>query len=141
MLGFGALQFVPFGLTPVKSHDFGALLASDDGHALLRGNWGLFAVIVVMMTFNSVLGEELLFRGLLLPRMEKAFGRADWVANGFLMGVYHLHQPWSIPSSIVAGLLMAYPTRRWRSAWMGIIVHSSQSIFLGAVILALVLAP
>jgi len=86
-----------------------------------------------------VLGEELLFRGLLLPRMRAAFGRGDWIANGVLMGAYHLHQPWGIPSSIIAGLLMAYPTKRFRSAWMGIIVHSSQSIFLGAVMLALVL--
>ena len=94
-----------------------------------------------MFVFNTVLGEELLFRGLLLPRMRTAFGRADWVANGILMGLYHLHQPWSIPSSIVAGLLMAYPTRRFRSAWFGIIVHSTQSVFLAIIILTLVLAP
>jgi uncharacterized protein len=92
-----------------------------------------------MLTFNTVLGEELLFRGLLLPRMRAAFGRADWAANGFLMGAYHLHQPWSIPTSIVAGLLMAYPTRRFRSAWMGIIVHSTQSLFLTIIIFTLVL--
>jgi hypothetical protein len=34
---------------------------------------------------------------------------------------------------------MAYPTKKFRSAWMGIIVHSSQSVFLGAVMLTLVL--
>jgi membrane protease YdiL (CAAX protease family) len=140
VLGFGALQFVPFNLPTVASHDFGAFLAAEDGRDLLRGNWGLYVLILVMMTFNTVLGEELLFRGLLLPRMRAAFGRADWVANGFLMGAYHLHQPWSIPGSIVAGLLMAYPTKRWRSAWMGIIVHSAQSVFLAAATLALVLA-
>lgn len=139
VLGFAALQFVPFHLPTVASHDFGALLGSDDGRGLLHGNWGLYALLLVMMIFNTVLGEELLFRGLLLPRMRTAFGRADWVANGFLMGVYHLHQPWSIPSSIIAGLLMAYPTKRWRSAWMGIIVHSGQSVFLAAATLALVL--
>lgn len=36
-------------------------------------------------------------------------------------------------------LLMAYPTKRWQSAWMGIIVHSSQSVFLAAITLSLVL--
>ena len=139
VLGFGVLQVVPIDVPAVASHDFGAFLGSDHGHALLRGNWGLFALLVVMMVFNTVLGEELLFRGLLLPRMRTAFGRADWAVNGLLMGLYHLHQPWSIPSSVVAGLLMAYPTKRWRSAWLGIIVHSSQSVFLAAVVLALVL--
>jgi membrane protease YdiL (CAAX protease family) len=138
-LGFGALQFVPFNLPVVASHDFGRFLASGEGHRLLRGDWALFGLIVVMLTFNSVLGEELLFRGLLLPRMRAAFGRADWVANGILMGVYHLHQPWSIPSSIVAGLLMAFPTKRFRSAWMGIIVHSGQSVFLAVAVFSLVL--
>jgi hypothetical protein len=34
---------------------------------------------------------------------------------------------------------MAYPTKRFRSAWMGIIVHSSQSVVLGIAVLALVL--
>lgn len=139
-VGFGALQLIPFGPPSVASHDLGRFLASDDGHALLRGNWALLGLIAVMLTFNTVLGEELLFRGLLLPRMRAAFGRADWAANGLLMGLYHLHQPWSIPSSIVAGLLMAYPTRRFRSAWLGIIVHSTQSFFLAVIILALVLA-
>ncbi len=139
VLGFGALQLVPFELPIAPGRDFGAFLASDGGHALLRGNWGLFALIVVMLTFNTVLGEELLFRGLLLPRMRAAFGRTDWAANGILMGAYHLHQPWSIPTSMVAGLLMAYPTRRFRSAWMGIIVHSTQSVFLTIIIFTLVL--
>jgi uncharacterized protein len=138
VLAFGVLQLIPTGLPSVASHNFGKFLGSAHGHTLLRGNWALFGLILVMFVFNTVLGEELLFRGLLLPRMRAAFGRADWVANGFLMGVYHLHEPWAIPSSIVAGLLMAYPTRRYRTAWFGIIVHSAQSVFLTAVILALV---
>lgn len=139
VLGFGALQLIPLDIPVVASHDFGTLLASDSGQTLLRGNWALFGLIVVMLVFNTVLGEELLFRGLLLPRMRTAFGRADWVVNGVLMGAYHLHQPWSIPTSIVAGMLMAYPTKRFRSAWMGIIVHSTQSVFLAVVLLTLVL--
>jgi membrane protease YdiL (CAAX protease family) len=138
-VGFGALQLVRLQLPKVGSHDFGTVLASAHGHDLLRGNWALFGVIVVMQVLNSVLGEELLFRGLLLPRMRGAFGRADWIVNGVLMGVYHLHQPWGIPTSVVAGLLMAYPTRRFRSAWMGIIVHSTQSVVLIVGVLTLVL--
>jgi membrane protease YdiL (CAAX protease family) len=138
VLGFGALQLIPFGLPTVASHDFGTVLGSEDGRLLLRGNWWLLGLIVAMLVFNTVLGEELLFRGLLLPRMRVAFGRADWVVNGALMGLYHLHQPWSIPSSIIAGLLMAYPTRRFRSAWFGIIVHSSQSVFIAVAVLGLV---
>jgi membrane protease YdiL (CAAX protease family) len=49
-------------------------------------------VLLVQFVFNTALGEVLLFRGLLLPRMG-AFGRADWVANGLLFACYHLHEP------------------------------------------------
>ena len=60
----------------------------------MHGAWGWFGLIVVMMTFNTVLGEELLFRGFLLPRMNGAFGDRDWIANGVLFAGYHLHKPW-----------------------------------------------
>jgi membrane protease YdiL (CAAX protease family) len=54
-------------------------------------------VFAVFAVFNSFLGEELLFRGVLLPRMNAVFGRWDWLANGVVFGAYHLHQPvaWS----------------------------------------------
>ena len=41
----------------------------------------LVRLILVMFLFNTVLGEELLFRGFFLPRMNGAFGRGDWAAN------------------------------------------------------------
>jgi membrane protease YdiL (CAAX protease family) len=52
------------------------------------------------VVFNTVLGEELLFRGLLLPRMNGAFRRRDWLANGVLFAAYHLHMPWVMPATL-----------------------------------------
>ena len=40
-----------------------AVPGSDGGQSFLSGNWGWFAVMVVLWVFNSVLGEELLFAG------------------------------------------------------------------------------
>jgi membrane protease YdiL (CAAX protease family) len=97
-------------------------------------------VIVVQSVFNSVLGEDLLFRGLLLPRMRGVFGRGDFVANGVLFAFYHLHIPWSIPASLADFIYFAYPTRRWQSVWMSIILHSAQSVFIFFIILTLVLS-
>jgi membrane protease YdiL (CAAX protease family) len=119
--------------------DFGDFLDSDRGEDFFRGAWGWFAIVVVLAVFNTVLGEELLFRGLLLPRMKGVFGRSDWVANGVLSALYHLHQPWTIPASLLDIIALAYPSRRFQSAWMGIIVHSVQSVIIIGVVLALVL--
>jgi uncharacterized protein len=105
----------------------------------MSGNWLWFGLLVVLWVFNTVLGEELLFRGLLLPRMNSAFGRGDWVANGVLFAAYHLHVPWVIPETLLADtLIVAYPAKRYRSAWIGIVVHSAQSVVLAIIVLTLV---
>jgi uncharacterized protein len=72
--------------------------------------------------------------------MKGVFGKRDWIANGVLFAVYHLHVPWVIPSALVFDILaLAYPSRRFQSAWMGIIVHSTQTVFITLAVLALVL--
>jgi uncharacterized protein len=122
------------------ARDLADVLGGDRGAAFFNGAWGWFAVIVALLVFNTVLGEELLFRGLLLPRMRAVFGKGDWVANGVLFTLYHLHAPWLMPLTFVDGIFLeAYPSRRFQSAWMGIVVHSAQSVFVIAVVLALVL--
>jgi len=119
--------------------DFATLLTSDAGKAFLDGAWGWYALILVMFVFNTILGEELLFRGFLLPRMNGTFGRADWIANGLLVTAYHLHVPWAMPTIVLDTFTIVYPSKRYRSAWIGIIVHSAQSLVVGLLVLGLVL--
>ncbi len=139
ILLFALEQFVP-GIAGPVTRDFGVFLEADRGQEFFRGAWGWYAVVIVLSIFNTVLGEELLFRGLLLPRMEGVFGKLDWVANGILFAVYHLHTPWVIPTALLDTFALAYPSRRFQSAWMGIIVHSAQSVAIAIVLLTVVLA-
>jgi len=134
------LGFVLPGIPAPSPRGLAEFLDTDSAESLFAGAWGWFAVIVVFAAFNTVLGEELLFRGLLLPRMRGVFGRYDWVANGVLFACYHLHTPWVIPTALINIFAISYPSRRFESAWMGILVHSSQSIGLIAIVLALVLS-
>ena len=130
--------FIP-ALPHPAIRDAGVLLGSPAGHALLHGSWGWFALIAILAIFNTVLGEELLFRGLLLPRMNRAFGRWDWLANAILFTGYHLHEPWVMSYALPAGLILAYPSKRYRSSLVGITVHSLQTVFILSIALALVL--
>lgn len=139
VLLFGAAQVLLPSIPPIPGRDLGEFLGSPEGQAFFAGNWGWFALVVLMVLLNTVLGEELLFRGLLLPRMRGAFGRADWIVNGVLFAAYHLHLPWVIPTALLDMFTLAYPSRRYRSALIGIIAHSSQSIFILAIVLGLVL--
>ncbi len=89
--------------------------------------------------FNYFLGEEFLFRGVLLTKMQGVFGKYDWVANAFLFGLYHLHKPWAIPGIIVSSLAITGPARRFRSNWMAIVVHGVELIPVLVMVLAVIL--
>jgi membrane protease YdiL (CAAX protease family) len=138
ILVVAAKEELPKIPAPVE-RDQALFLQSAAGQEFFSGNWPWFAVIVTMMIFNTVLGEELLFRGLLLPRMRGAFGRWDWLVNGVLFGVYHLHTPWSIPANTLDTFFISLPASRYRSALIGIVVHSVQTVVFTALLLALVL--
>ena len=127
----------PFFAEP-KGYDGSALFAPE-----LRtqwvGAWGLLGLFFMMALFNTFLGEEFLFRGVLLPKMEGVFGKWDWFANGVIFGFYHLHQPWGILNSIVTGMVFAFTGKRFHSNWFPIILHSGQSVLFLFVILGVVL--
>jgi uncharacterized protein len=128
----------PF-LTEPEGRSFDAFFGSQEVLKGLVGAWWFLALFIVQAIFNTILGEEFLFRGVLLPRMEGVFGRWSWVANSILFGLYHVHVPWVIPNAVLTGLLYTYPAYRYRSTWMSIIVHSAQSVYFAFLVLGVVL--
>jgi membrane protease YdiL (CAAX protease family) len=72
----------------------------------------------------NILGEEFLWRGVLLPRQELAFGRWAWLANGIGWLAFHIPFGWQI-------LLPLWPTvfvinwlaHRRKNSWIGAIIH------------------
>jgi membrane protease YdiL (CAAX protease family) len=128
----------PFLAEPA-GYSLDEIFGSQEILGRLEGAWWFLALFLVQAIFNTILGEELLFRGVLLPKMEGVFGRGSWVANGVLFGLYHVHQPWGIPNSVVTGLLYTFPAYRYRSTWMSIILHSAQSVFFAFLVLGVVL--
>lgn len=132
------LSVFPFFAAPA-GFDAGEALGEPAIQSQLVGAWWFLGLMVIFLVFNTFLGEELLFRETLLPKMQGVFGRWDWVANGLLFALYHLHQPWGLLGTCIDGLLFTYPARRFRSTWMAVIIHSGQSVFFIFLILGLVL--
>lgn len=102
------------------------------------GQWWIVALALVSCAFNYVLGEELFFRGVLLPRMEQAFGRWDWIVNTVLFGLYHVHKIWFWPAMIFGSFGQAWVARRYRSLWMAIIVHGIEGVLVVGLVVAVV---
>jgi CAAX protease family protein len=131
-----ALPIDPVGPMP---RDLPKLIDTDRAEHFFAGNWGWFGMLVAVALLAPVV-EELFFRGLLLPRMRGAFGKGDVIANGTLFTVYHVHQPWSMPATLIDGIVnQAYPTKRFQSTWMGLITHTLPSFVIIGVVLSLVL--
>ncbi len=129
---------LPF-LTPAPGFDPMESLLEPEVQAQVVGAWGFYGLFLVLAVFN-ILGEEFLFRGVLLPKMEGVFGKWDWVANGALFGAYHLHQPWVILAAAFGGIFFfAFPAKHWHSTWLAIIAHSVGNIIFIPLILLLVL--
>lgn len=102
------------------------------------GAWWLLGIAIVNSIFNYFLGEELLFRGVLLPKMRGVFGKWDYVANAVLFGLLHLDSPLRIPKVMLSTLAYTWPSRRFRSIWFAIILHGIESLIVIGVVLSVV---
>ena len=93
----------------------------------LRGQWWLVVVYFIGWFFN-ICGEELWFRGYILPRQELAFGKAAWVINGLMFTLNHLWQPWIMIAILPSSLLLVYVVQARKNTWIGIVQHGVVNI-------------
>lgn len=89
------------------------------------GQWWLLGVVAVMIVFNYLVGEELIFRGILLPKMNGVFGKWDFIANAILFATYHLHKIWVWPQILVFNWIIPWAAKRFKSYWVAAIIHGA----------------
>lgn len=124
---------LPF-IDNLPRYDFNVLITPD-----YKGAWWLIILMLLHILFNYFLGEEFLYRGILLPRMQGVFGKWDWFANGVLFGFYHLHKPEIIlQTALFYGFIFSYAARRFQCNWMAVIIHGMEGIFILFLIPAIV---
>jgi membrane protease YdiL (CAAX protease family) len=113
------LSILPDGLVNDRADLFDAIDVGD---------YWVIALFLFASIFNYFLGEEFVFRGILLPKMEGVFGRADWLANGVLFALYHLHIMYAIPSLLLVTWINALAARYFRSTWVAVVGHGIEGI-------------
>ena len=95
----------------------------------LQGKWWLVGVYFIGWVLN-IFGEELWYRGWMLPRQEIAFGKYAWIINGFMFNFQHTFQPWNMLAMLPGSLFLSYAVQRQRKTWMSIIWHGLLNISL-----------
>jgi membrane protease YdiL (CAAX protease family) len=94
------------------------------------GQWWLLGLFAVLVVFNYLLGEELIFRGILLPKMNGVFGKWDWLANGILFSLYHVHKPSSWPSTLLIDWIYPWAAKTFKSYWVAVILHAADALLI-----------
>ncbi len=104
----------------------------------IKGNWGVAALVLVMFFFN-IFGEELWWRGYILPRQEKAHGAWAWLVNGMLWLLWHVaFYPRQVFALLPICLAVPFVAQRRRNTWAAIVIHLQNGVF-QLLVLAMVL--
>ncbi|HEX6739209.1 MAG TPA: CPBP family intramembrane glutamic endopeptidase [Vicinamibacteria bacterium] len=91
---------------------------------LTAGRYWILAAWLPFFALN-ILGEEFVWRGVVLPRQEAAFGRAAWLVNGVLWLLFHAAFPWQVLVMLVPiALILPAIAQRRRSTWPGVVIHA-----------------
>lgn len=96
----------------------------------LPGNWLLFLYVTFALIAFNIFGEELWWRGIILPRQELALGHYAWLVNGLLWAAFHAfyHSTLANFLSYIPGTaLLAFVCWKRKSTWPGIIAHTVQN--------------
>ncbi|MBE3133449.1 MAG: CPBP family intramembrane metalloprotease, partial [Acidobacteria bacterium] len=107
---------------------------------VFAGQWW-WAIFIMAVWGCSACGEELVFRGVLLPATRRAFGRWRGVMNGLLFALYHVHRPWAIPFRAIEAIAIVRPAVAFSSTVMAIAIRGAEGIVVLALVLMAVLTP
>jgi membrane protease YdiL (CAAX protease family) len=91
-----------------------------------RPGWNARVFVAWLPLFvTNILGEELCWRGYVLPRQEAAWGRAAWLGNGIPWCLFHWSFGWPILVTLLPiSVLLPWIVQRRRNTWVGIIIHA-----------------
>ena len=82
-----------------------------------------FAALNLLFLLVNVLGEELWWRGYILPRQEATHGRWAWIVHGIMWTLFHMPKYWQYLTLLPGCLAFAYVSQRTRNIWPAIIAH------------------
>jgi len=90
---------------------------------LTKGRYWLLLVWAPYWILN-ILGEEFLWRGVMLPRQEVAFGNHAWLIHGFGWGLFHIAFGWQLLITLMPLIfIQSYIVQRTKNSWIGVIMH------------------
>jgi membrane protease YdiL (CAAX protease family) len=90
-----------------------------------QGNERLLLLVWLVMFFFNILGEELMWRGYILPRQEISLGNKAWFFNALLWFVFHIAFGIDLLILLIPILIiLPYTVQKTENTLVGIWIHA-----------------
>lgn len=81
-------------------------------------------LVWLLMFFFNIVGEEIYWRGYIMPRQELANGKYAWLINSFLWGVFHISFGRDLLIiALPALIILPYAVYKTKNTAVGIFIH------------------
>ncbi len=108
-----------------ESLDLGLANTTFMGEPIILENAWLIPFWLFFWVFLAAVGEEIVWRGYILPAHEAQVGRWAWVINALLWNIpFHLYTMHNFFSDMPLYFLLPLLVFRQKNTWYGIAVHS-----------------
>jgi len=88
---------------------------------------GRYWILLVWLPYwlLNIMGEEVLWRGVILPRQEFIFGKNTWLIHGFGWGIFHIAFGWQLLLTLLPILfILSYVVQQRKNSWIGVVIHA-----------------
>jgi membrane protease YdiL (CAAX protease family) len=121
---------LPLHTLPPTFRQFWAHLTAVDNFMGLRlkGQWWIAFYYAFVLIFANIAGEELWWRGYLLPRQEVASGSIAWLYHGVFWTAFHLPfygTAWGLLHMVPTCCALAFVAQHRKTTWPGMIAHTA----------------
>jgi len=73
----------------------------------------------------NIMGEEILWRGVILPRQELVFRKTTWLIHGICWSIFHIAFGWQLLLTMLPILfIQSYVVQRRKNSWTGVVIHA-----------------
>jgi membrane protease YdiL (CAAX protease family) len=88
---------------------------------------GRYWILVIWAPYwlLNILGEEFLWRGVMLPRQEMVFGNKTWLIHGLGWSLFHIAFGWQLLITMIPLIfIQSYVVQKTKNSWTGVIMHA-----------------
>lgn len=129
---FSAPDHFPVLFHPLKEIQFPI---TDFLGVSLNGNW-IFLIVMIVLHTIAMVAEEFMWRGYVLPRQEKTYGKHAWLVNGLLWGyLLHFFMKWNFISFLPSMLITPFIAQKTKNTWVSFLIHGIPNTILWILIL------